>query len=154
MQKNYRIKLAPDERKELTALSSSAKSVSARKVTKARALLLADESGDGPALNDREVMEATGIKPATLVRLRKRTCEVGPLAALERKAQASPSRAKVIGGEAGAKLTQIACSEAPGGRSRWTLRLLADKLVELEVVDAVSHETVRAELKKTTSSRG
>ncbi len=88
------------------------------------------------------------MAPATLSRLRKRTCEVGPLEALERKPQTSPSRKKIVDGELEARITQIACSEAPGGRKRWTLRLIAERLVELELVDSISHETVRAAMKK------
>lgn len=154
MQKLYRIKLSSEERSSLTSLTRSSKRVSAKKVLKAQALLLADESEDGPACSDARIMEATGMKPATLVRLRKRVCEVGPLEALERKRQASPSRRKIIDGEVEAQLTQLACSEAPDGRNKWTLRLLADQLVELEIVDSISHETVRAAMKKKTSSRG
>ena len=154
MQKIYRIKLSDEERVELIELTTSGKRVSAKKVIKARALLLADESEAGPASTDKEIMDATGMKPATLVRLRKRVCEVGAIQALERKTQTAPSRKKIIDGEVEAKLTQIACSEAPDGRQRWTLRLLADKLVELEVVEKISHETVRASMKKKRSSRG
>ena len=154
MQKIYRIKLSSEERGSLTALTQSSKRVSAKKVVKAQALLLADESDDGPAYSDARIMEATGMKPATLDRLRQRVCEVGPLEALERKMQSSPSRQKVIDGEAEAQLTQLACSKAPDGRNGWTLRLLAEKLVELEIVDSVSHETVRQVMKKKTSSRG
>lgn len=154
MQKLYRIKLSGEERDFLTKLTTSGERISAKKIIKARALLLADESDDGPACSDSKVMEATGMKPATLVRLRKRVCEVGPIEALERKAQASPSRKKIVDGRVEAQLTRIACSQAPEGRSDWTLRLLADKLVELEVVDAISHETVRQAMKKKTSNRG
>jgi len=154
MQKLYRIKLSPEERAVLTDFTRSGKRVSAKKVIKARALLLADESENGPGQTDAQVMEATGMRPATLVRLRKRVCEVGPVEALERKTQTSPSRVIIVDGEVEAQLTQLACSEAPDGRNKWTLRLLADKLVELEIVDKISHETVRAAMKKKTSSRG
>lgn len=154
MQKVYRIILSTEERALLSDLIKSGKRISTKKVIKAQALLLADESEAGPGKTDPQIQEATGMKPATLVRLRKRVCEVGPIEALERKPQASPSRQKVFDGEAEAKLTQLACSEPPDGRSKWTLRLLADKLVELKVVDAVSHETVRAVMKKKTSNRG
>ena len=154
MQKTYRIKLSRDERESLTKLTTSGKRISARKIIKARAMLLADESGDGPAYCDAKVMEATGMKPATLVRLRKRVCEVGPIEALERKPQAAPSRKKLVDGQVEAQLTRIACSQAPEGRKRWSLRLLADKLVELEIVDAISHETVRQAMKKKTLNRG
>jgi hypothetical protein len=154
MQKIYRIKLSPEERTCLTDLTKSGKRISAKKVIKAQALLLADESDDGPGYTDAQIMEATGMKPATLVRLRKRVCEVGPAEALERKTQASPSRKKIIDGEVEAQLTQLACSQAPDGRKKWTLRLLADKLVELEIVESISHETVRGGMKKKTSNRG
>ena len=154
MQKIYRIHLSPEERRELGDLINSGRRVAAKKVIKARALLLADESDDGPAYTDANIMEATGMKPATLVRLRQRACEAGPLQALERNAQASPSRRKIIDGEVEAQLTQLACSQAPDGRNRWTLRLLAGKLVELEIVDSISHETVRCGMKKKTSNRG
>jgi hypothetical protein len=154
MQKIYRIKLSPEERSELTELTRSGKRTSAKKVIKAQALLLADESGEGPGYTDPQIIEATGMSPATLVRLRQRVCEVGPAEALERKVQASPSRKKIIDGEAEAQLTQLACSQAPDGRKAWTLRLLADKLVELEIVDSISHETVRGAMKKKPSSRG
>ena len=154
MQKIYRIKLSAQEREELERLPNSRKKVAALKVTKARAILLADEGGSGPALRDPDIIKATGIKPATLGRLRRRVCEAGPAEALERKAQAQPSRQAKIGGQAEARLTTIACSQAPEGRKRWTLRLLAKRLVELEVVDSISHETVRQALKKTDSSPG
>ena len=154
MQKIYRIKLSAQERSELERFPNSRKKVAALKVTKARAILLADESEAGPALRDPDIMKATGIKPATLSRLRQRVCEVSPIEALERKAQARPSRKAKIDGEVEARLTTIACSQAPEGRKRWTLRLLAKRLVELELVDSISHEAVRQALKKTTSNPG
>ena len=154
MQKIYRIKLTAGERLELEQLPNSRKKVAALKVTKARALLLADESKAGPALSDPDIINATGIKPATLSRLRQRVCEVGPIQALERKAQAQPSHPAKIDGEIEARLITIACSQAPEGRKRWTLRLLAERLVELEIVDSISHEAVRQALKKTGSNPG
>lgn len=154
MEKIYRIKLSAQERQSLTELTTSAKRICAKKVIKARALLLADESDLGPGYTDKQIMEACGMRPATLVRLRRSVCEVGPLDALERKKQATASRAKIVDGEVEAKLTQIACSQAPDGRKRWTLRLLAGRLVELEIVGSISHETVRGALKKTSSNLG
>ena len=154
MQKIYRINLSSEERSLLVGMTTSGKPISAKKVIKARAMLLADESEQGPSYPDPQIIEATGIKPATLVRLRIRVCEVGPIEALERKVQDSPSRKKIIDGEVEAQLTQLACSEAPDGRNGWTLRLLADKLVELEIVDSVSHETVRNAMRKKRLSRG
>lgn len=154
MQKIYRIRLSQNERVSLEELIHSGRKVAAKKVIKARALLLADESEFGPGLTDAQIMDATGIKSATLVRLRQRVCEVGPLPALERKPQASPSRAKIVDGRVEAEITRLACSQAPDGHSRWTLRMIADKLVELEIVEAISHETVRSVMKKKTSSHG
>ena len=154
MEKIYRIKLSNQERSELQQLINSARKVAALKVTTARSVFLADESEKGPALSDPEIMKATGIKPATLGRLRQRVCELGPMDALERMKQTTVSRKKIVDGEVEAKLTQIACSEAPDGRKRWTLRLLAGRLIELEIVESISHETVRDALKKMSSNPG
>ena len=148
MPKKYRIKLSSEERVELTELITSKRKVSAIKVLKAQAILLADESDEGEACTDVEIVETISIKPVTLVRLRERVCDVGPLEALERKKQETPSRSKILDGDAEAKLSQIACSEAPEGYRRWTLRLLADQMVELEIVESVSHEVIRQTLKK------
>jgi hypothetical protein len=153
MQKIYRIKLSWEERSELEFLSRKL-NVAAHKFLKARALLLCDESKHGEGLKDPEIIEEIGIARATLARLRQRCCEVGPLDALKRKQPQGVSRARRLDGEGQARLTTLACSSAPEGCKRWTLRLLADKLVELEVVESISHETVRAELKKTSSSPG
>ena len=148
MPKKYRIKLSSEERSDLNELINSNRKIAALKLLKARAILLADEGDEGEAFTDLKIVEVLGIKPITLVRLRERVCEVGPLEALERKKQEKPSRSKVLDGEAEARLVQIACSEAPEGYSRWTLRLLAERLVELEIVGGVSHEAVRQTLKK------
>ena len=154
MEKVYRIKLSTRERQSLTELTTSSKRICAKKVIKARALLLADESEPGQGCTDEQIMQASGMKPATLVRLRRRACEVGPMDALDRKRQVTASREKIVDGEVEAKLTQIACSQAPDGRKRWTLRLLAGRLVELEIVESISYETVRGALKKMSLSPG
>lgn len=151
MRKIYRIKLSPEERGELEFLTRR-QSVDGHKVIKARALLLCDESDGAPGLKDPEVIAATGIKPATLERLRCACCQVGPIEALERKKQDKPSRPQIMTGEVEARLTALACSEAPEGHKRWTLRLLAGKMVELEIVEKISHEAVRQALKKTSSN--
>ena len=153
MRKIYRLKLTSEERAQLIAITKQ-KRVAAKKVIKAQALLMADESSEGKAWSDRQITESIEIKPATLERLRKRCCEVGPLEALEPKKRSSPPRKPVLDGEGEAKLITIACSKAPDGRKQWTLQLLADRLVELEVVETVSTETVRKTLKKTNSNRG
>lgn len=153
MRKLYRLKLSSEERQALEALTRK-KRIAASKVLKARSLLLADESPEGEAWKDPQIIEAIGIKSATLARLRRQCCEVGPLEALERKQRTTPPREPILDGESEAKLVQLACSKAPKGHARWTLRLLAEKMVTLEFVDSISHETVRQSLKKTGSSLG
>ena len=159
MRKVYRIKLSAEERRSLEKLSRS-QTAAAHKVTKARALLLCDESRKGPGSKDPEVMAKTGIKPATLERLPqdapiwnvRNNPYLIPLEALERKAQ--QNRARKFTGEVEAQLVKLACSEPPEGCARWTLQLLADQLIELKVVDYITDEAVRRQLKKTNLSLG
>ena len=153
MRKIYRIKLSWEERLELEKLSRK-RNAAAHRVLKARALLLCDESDLGEGLKDPEIVAQIDIPLRTLQRLRQRCCEVGPVEALERKKQQSVSRPRTLDGNGQVRLTTLACSEPPEGCNRWTLRLLADKLVELEVVESISHQTVGEELKKTRSSHG
>lgn len=148
MPEKYRITLSVEERQELNDLINSKRIVSTKKILKARAILLTDESELGPSYTDSKITEALGIGELSVARLRKRVCEVGPVDALEPKKREKPSRDIVIDGVAEAELVKIACSEAPEGYNRWTLRLLAEKMVELEIVESVSHETVRSTLKK------
>jgi len=101
-----------------------------------------------------EIAEDLGVGRATVERVRQRCCERGVEACLDRKAQENPSRPRKLDGEAEARLVQIACSEAPAGRSRWTLSLLAERLVQLSVFESVSKSTIQRGLKKTNSSRG
>ena len=147
--KRYIVILSPDERQQLNALVRSGKR-SARVLTRARVLLLTDQGDRGPGWEDRRVAEALGCGHRTVERLRERFVTEGLDAALTHKPQATPRRERVLDGAAEAKLITLACSATPDGRKAWTLRLLADKLVELEVVDAISRETVRRTLKKTT----
>jgi len=142
--KKYIVKLTPDEREELETLISSGKS-SARKLTRARILLKADEGWI-----DKAISEALDVGTATVERVRKRFVETGLEAINRRKPRRQYERK--IDGNAEAYLIALACSAPPKGRKRWTLRLLADKLVTLEEVDieSVSHETVRQVLKKRT----
>jgi transposase len=153
MAKKYLVTLTPDERDHLTALISAGKR-SALTLTRARILLKADQAPGGPAWEDARIAEALDCGLRTVERVRERFVEQGVEAALARKKQDRPSRERKLDGQAEARLVALACSEPPLGRARWTLRLLADKLVELEVVDTVSTETVRQVLKKTNSSRG
>lgn len=151
--KLHRIKLTETERQQLEAIRDH-KRGKPTKVLQAIALLLSDEGPLGPALKDSEVRQATGMKPSTLERLRIRCCEVGPLGALERKAREKPPREVKITGDVQARVIQLACSKPPAGRARWTLRLLAEHLVEIEVVDAISHQSVGTILKKANLSLG
>jgi Homeodomain-like domain len=153
MTKKYLVTLTADERAGLTDLVSAGKR-SALTITRARILLKADQADGGPAWPDDRIAEALDCGVRTAERVRQRFVERGPEAALGRKKQDRPSRERKLDGRAEARLIALACSEPPDGRAAWTLQLLADKLVELRVVDAVCDETVRRCLKKTRSSRG
>lgn len=103
---------------------------------------------DGPGWTDERIAEAFGITTRSLESWRKQAVERGPLSLLEREPRVTPAVASKLDGEKQARLTALACSKAPDGRARWSLRLLAERLVELEVVDAISYEAVRRALKK------
>ncbi len=145
--KKYRVTLTYEERQGLHHLTSAGKAA-ARKLTHARILLKADAAPGGPAWTDDRIAEAFDVSTDTVGRIRRRFVEQGLDAALVRKPQARPSREPVLDGAAEARLIALACSSPPGGRKAWTMRLLADKLVELEVVPSISDETVRRSLKK------
>jgi hypothetical protein len=147
--KKYIVTLTEDERLSLSALASSGKAA-AKRITHARILLKADAADGGPAWRDADIALALDIDIRTVERVRERFVEQGVEAALARKPQCRLSRLPVLDGDAEARLIALACSRPPEGRARWTLRLLADRLVELEVVEAVSHETVRRTLQKTS----
>jgi transposase len=152
MKKLYRVKLLPEERAQLEGLLSKGKAA-ARTLMHARILLKADEGVARPRLSDDQIADAVEVNRSTVERVRMRCVEEGIEAALRPR----PSRQlhpRKLDGVQEAHLVALACSPAPKGRNRWSLRLLADKLVELEVVDGVSYETVRQTLKKTNSSRG
>jgi transposase len=151
--KKYKVTLTDEGRKSLQSLIAAGKAA-ALKLTHARILLKADAAPGGPAWTDARIAEALDVDVTTVERVRERFVEQGLDAALCRKKQERPSRMRTLDGQAEARLIALACSQPPGGRARWTLRLLADKLVELEIVDTVSTETVRRLLKKTNSSRG
>lgn len=151
--KKYKVTLTPDERTSLQGLVSAGKAA-ARQLVHARILLKADAAPGGPAWTDERIVEAVEVSRATVERVRQRFVEHGLEAALVRKAQDRPSRPRALDGRGEARLVALACSQAPDGRASWTLQLLADRLVELRVVDAISGETVRQVLKKTRSSRG
>ena len=149
--KKYLVTLTAEERDQLTRLLSAGKA-SALVLTRARILLKANQAEGGPAWDDARIAEALGCGLRTVERVRQRFVERGPDAALAHKPQDRPSRERKFDGAAEARLIALACSQPPKGRARWTLKLLADRLVELEVFESVSDETVRRVLKKTNSS--
>ena len=150
--KIYVLKLTPDERVELEKVVRSGKAAG-WKIQRAQALLKCDQGLDGPAWIDEDVAEAYGCTRRSVENWRKQAVEEGPLSLLERKPRSDKGKAK-LDGEGEAQLVKLACSQAPAGFTRWSLRLLAGKLVELEIVDSISHESVRSVMKKTTSSPG
>ena len=147
MAPRYRVTLTKEERKELEAISTKGKRA-ARTVLYARALILLDAGEYGPKWVVTQVAEALGTTPRSLEHLKKRFVEEGLSAAIERKKRMTPPREIQFGGEFEAKLLAMACSEAPKGRERWTVRLLAEKMVELKIVPSVSPMTVCNTLKK------
>jgi transposase len=151
--KKYKVTLTAEERNSLQELIAAGKAA-AKKRLHARVLLKTDESPGGPAWTDARIAEALEVHPSMVERLRERFVEQGLEAALGRKKQDRPSRQRTLDGKAEARLIALACSDPPQGRARWTLRLLADKLIELEIVETVCTETIRRTLKKTNSSRG
>ena len=145
------IRLTVSDRTHLTRLVRSGKHP-ARTVIHARILLKADWDG-GPGWTDAAIAAALDCGARTVARVRKKFAEGGLDAAIHRK-RPTGRRFRKLDGEQEARLIALACSAPPDGKARWTLRLLTDRLVELRVVDAVSDETVRRTLKKTTLSRG
>lgn len=143
----YRVKLTADERDEFEQLVRKGKAAG-WKLVRAQALLKCDEAGGGPAWPDAKIAEAFGITTRSLEKWRKQAVERGPLSLLERKKR-DRSMDRKLDGAGEAQLIKLACSSPPEGYSRWSLRLLADKLVELKVVDSIGHECVRQTLQKT-----
>jgi transposase len=148
----YVVRLTTEERETLESLLAG-KRAAADKLLRARILLKANVGQDGSGWTDEKIAEAFEVGTSTVHRLRQRLVEEGFEAALVRKARVR-HRVPKLDGKQEARLVVLACSSPPEGRARWTLQLLADKLVELQVVDSISDETVRLRLKKTRSSRG
>ena len=147
-EKKYVVRLTDVEREHLERLVRKGKA-HARKLLYARILLKADASKDG--WTDERIAEALEVSTATVARERRRFCEEGLEVALMPKKQGRPRR-RVLDGRAEAHLVALSCSDPPDGRKRWSMRLLADRMVELGYVESVSYETVRPTLKKTVSS--
>lgn len=150
--KKYRVTLTSEERAELSALVNRGKGV-ARRLTRARILLMADETQVEGGWKDAEIAKALGVHERTVERTREKCVEGGIEAALNHT-RPKRTRATVLDGAAEARLVQLACSKPPNGQERWSMQLLAEKLIELEVVERVSRETVRTTLKKTNLNRG
>jgi transposase len=148
MKKRYIVNLTRDEREALTQLVRNQR-VSGFKRQRAQILLKADDD-----LTDQEIADDIEVGLVTVERVRKRCIERGVEACLERKPQENPSRPRKLDGAAEAQLVRLACSSPPAGRSRWTLSLLADGLIELKVFDTVSKSTIQRGLKKMNSSHG
>jgi hypothetical protein len=152
MEKRYRVTLTEEERQVLQKLASVGKGA-ARKLVRARILLLADQAEGGLAKADPEIVEALGCGRATVERVRKLFVEEGLEATLQPKPTSRIYERK-LDGKAEAHLIALACGAPPEGRSRWTLRLLGDRMVGLGHLESVCHETVRRTLKKTNLSLG
>ena len=145
--KKYIVDLSPSERKYLEEITKKGKTA-AYKMNHARILLKADINQQEGGWTDSKISEALNIGHATIERVRKRFVEEGIESALNRREQ-KKRRSRIIDGEKEAYLIAIACSETPVGKSHWTLQMLANKMVELKVVEKVSTETIRQTLKKT-----
>ena len=152
MAKKYRIKLSEQERSYLNDIVKKGKAAAYRR-RHAHMLLLADECGENGGMKDEEIADSALVGVATVERVRRRCVEEGLLAAVERRRQ-KKRRKPVLDGEGEARLVAMVCGSPPEGEARWSLRLLARRLVELEVVEEISTETVRKALKKMNLSPG
>lgn len=151
--KKYSVQLDAEQRQMLESLLSGGKEA-ARSQTHARILLKADQGSLGPGWTDEQIVEALAVGRATVERVRKRFVDRGLLDALVRRPQPERPEQRKMDGDLEAHLVTLACSQAEGGRTRWTMRLLADQLVQLGYVDQISHQTVWVTLKKMNSNRG
>ena len=152
MDKIYRVQLSDEERQQLQELVKRGDALkgqrpSALKLTRARILLKADQAEGAPAYTDAAIAEALDVSPKTVFNLRKKWVELGLEQALERRPQ-QKRRPPKLDGKAEAKLIACSCGPPPEGHSRWTLSLLAARVVELQLTDSISRETIRQTLKK------
>ena len=153
MHKQYVVELSSEERAQLESLVRQGRAL-ARKIQHAQILLKADSGPHGPSWTDQQIASAYEVGVRTVERIRQRLVEHGLEDALVRRQRQHPPRERKLDGAGEARLIALACSKPPAGRKRWTLRLLADHLVRLEVVDTIGPETVRRVLKKTNLSLG
>lgn len=151
--KKYIVQLSAEERETLSKLTTSGKGP-ARMFTRARILFKADQGKEGPRWPDEKISEALDVTVQTIERVRRQLVEEGFDAVLSRREYIQKVSRKKIDGDVEAHLVALSCSEPPQGRARWTLRLLADKVVELGYVESISHEAIRQTLKKTKLSLG
>lgn len=152
-EKKYRIKLTAEEREALETIRDKGahQSITYRR---AIALLMSDEGELGQHCTDAAINKAIGMRTRTVERLRQKVHEVGVLPVLERSPRLTPPNPPKITSELEAHITRIACSQCPEGASRWTLQLIADELVRVELIDSISATTVGKVLKKTSSNHG
>jgi hypothetical protein len=150
--KKYVVRLSEEERERLDSLIRSGKHP-AQRLMKARILLKADAGESGEAWSDSQIAKALDTSLATIARTRQQLVEEGLEAVLRRKHSPASARARIFDGASEAKLIALACSEPPKGHVRWTLRLLEDKVVELNIVERASDNTIGRTLKKTLLSR-
>ena len=152
MYKKYVVKLSEEEKQHLEKITSSG-TAPVRMVRRAQILLKSDQGNGTPCWTYNQISEAFNVTPLTVSKVNKRFVEQGLEAAICRK---KPEREYLhcLDGEAEAHLIALACSKPPNGKARWTLRLLQDRMIELEHVESVSHETIRTTLKKMNSNPG
>ena len=148
MKKRYVVELTSDERDRMETIVSKGKAA-AYKIKHANILLSVDQGKQGTAWTDKQAAQAFGCHRTTVEAMRKRFVFEGFDAAIDRKRE-GVGRPRKIDGDVEAKMTMIACSEPPEGRARWTVRMIADKLVEMEVVDSCSRMSVQRAMKKTS----
>jgi hypothetical protein len=146
------VRLSAEEREQLETLIRKGKGA-AQRLLKARILLKADVSEEGPGWSDNKIIAALDTNASMVYRARKQLVEEGFAAVLSRKQRQTPAVSRIFDGEKEAKLTALACSNPPKGRTRWTLRLLENKVVELGIVERASDSTIGRTLKKTASNR-
>ncbi len=150
--KIYKVTLEKEEREALIALVNKGKG-NARRMRRARILLMSDEAQENGAWKDADIAKALNAHVRTVERTREKCVKMGIEAALNHTRPRKKKRT-LLDGEGEARLVQLACTEAPDGHAKWSMQMLADKLIELEVVESISRETVRTTLKKTNLNRG